>query len=56
MTSPAHIARLDQLTAAFRDLAEALAVFRAQLVKAGFTEDGAESICEMFLVEWLHVD
>ena len=50
--SLAHQQFLDQVDASFRDFAERLGMLRQRLIDAGFSEDGAESMCELIAAAW----
>ena len=51
--SSTHQHDLEQASAAFRDAAELLAELRGQLLTKGFSVEGAESMCETFLLAGL---
>ena len=46
--------QLEQATGAFRQAAEMLAAFKKQLIKQGFTEEGAEALTDTFATAAFH--
>ena len=46
--SPAHVQRMDQKKASFRDTAEVLAVFHNELVEAGLSDGLADNLTDTY--------